>query len=137
MTRVDWALMTSANLSRQAWGEAAKNDEVRICSWEAGVVVWPALFQERPGGGGGDRAAGADDARATPMRMVPVFKRDAPVARDEDGDGHEGREVDVVGLRMPYDLPLVPYAPAEMPWCAADAHDEPDWTGATWSGWQR
>ncbi|CRK25957.1 hypothetical protein BN1723_003311, partial [Verticillium longisporum] len=41
---IDWALLTSANLSKQAWGEAASAaQEVRIASWEAGVLVWPSL----------------------------------------------------------------------------------------------
>lgn len=135
MSDIDWAMVTSANLSKQAWGEGAKNNEVRICSWEAGVIVWPELFQDHPGKDHpGNQAAQAIDGDAhARIRMMPVFKRDTPAASDED----EGRVGDVIGLRMPYDLPLVPYSPAEMPWCAADAHDEPDWKGVTWPGWQR
>ncbi|KAI4100461.1 MAG: hypothetical protein LQ345_007456, partial [Seirophora villosa] len=39
MNRIDWAMMTSANLSKQAWGEVATaGGEVRICSYEIGVV---------------------------------------------------------------------------------------------------
>ncbi|KAI4266174.1 MAG: hypothetical protein L6R38_008903 [Xanthoria sp. 2 TBL-2021] len=145
MTTVDWALMTSANLSKQAWGEEVNGKgEVRICSYEIGVVVWPALWDD-----GGE------------AEMVPVFGKDTP---DDDYDGVEekeesGMDEDVettddeggegvfanrkeqnrqyrtrVGLRMPYDLPLVPYADDEMPWCAAAPCSEPDWMGRTWPG---
>jgi tyrosyl-DNA phosphodiesterase 1 len=47
MDRIDWAMVTSANLSTQAWGAAANaNGEVRICSWEIDVIVWPDLFAD-------------------------------------------------------------------------------------------
>ncbi|KAL8726205.1 MAG: hypothetical protein Q9181_006144 [Wetmoreana brouardii] len=157
MTKIDWAMMTSANLSKQAWGEAASaGGEVRICSYEIGVVVWPALWD------------GHDEAE-----MVPVFGKDMPDAdainddeldektgsrdavekkgqddeeetTDEEGgkgiraqrkaEKVEAKSKRRIGLRMPYDLPLVPYAKDEMPWCAAIPCTEPDWTGRTWPG---
>ncbi|KAJ4294817.1 hypothetical protein N0V88_005051 [Collariella sp. IMI 366227] len=45
---LDWALVTSANLSKQAWGEAVNGStgEMRIQSYEIGVLVWPELFVE-------------------------------------------------------------------------------------------
>ncbi|KAL8748409.1 MAG: hypothetical protein Q9184_007324 [Pyrenodesmia sp. 2 TL-2023] len=158
MTRIDWALMTSANLSKQAWGEAATaGGEVRICSYEIGVLVWPDLWDEGEG-----------------AEMVPVFGKDMP---DDEGvdnaefiEGNAPRELDArqkveddeettdeeggggiregksgepkgrrirVGLRMPYDLPLVPYARDEMPWCASTPCAEPDWMGRVWPGFER
>ncbi|KAL8627411.1 hypothetical protein Q9189_006901 [Teloschistes chrysophthalmus] len=151
MTNVDWAIMTSANLSKQAWGEAADaTGNVRICSYEIGVVVWPALWQD-----------------AGVAEMVPVFGRDMPETltsdlaiksandggigeeeshdSDEEKTDEEGgkgmseqdkKEQDKlkgkIGLRMPYDLPLIPYANDEMPWCASTPCIEPDWAGRTW-----
>lgn len=155
MTKIDWAVMTSANFSKQAWGEAASaGGEVRICSYEIGVVVWPALWD--------------DGAEA---EMVPVFGKDLPDEEDlgsnaegegdgprivgkekaEDADGETTDEEGgkgirrqqaagqrtvrgKLGLRMPYDLPLVPYAEDEMPWCASTPCSEPDWMGRTWPG---
>ncbi|KAH8424596.1 tyrosyl-DNA phosphodiesterase 1 [Aspergillus melleus] len=117
MNSIDWAMLTSANLSTQAWGAGVNaNDEVRICSWEIGVVVWPDLFAE-------------DADRANGSVMVPCFKTDVPESREED----EGGKASVrVGLRMPYGLPLVDYAADEKPWCATASHSEPDWMGQTW-----
>jgi tyrosyl-DNA phosphodiesterase-1 len=108
-SRIDWMLVTSANLSKQAWGEAPNAaGEVRICSYEIGVLVWPELF--------GDNAT-----------MVPTFKTDTP----PPGARKDGELV--IGARMPYDLPLVPYAKDDVPWCATSSYNEPDWMGETWN----
>ena len=119
MKTIDWAMMTSANLSTQAWGAATNGmGEVRICSYEIGVVVWPALWDD-----------GVDGSAA----MVPAFKKDMPEGNAlSETKGSDGRTL--VGLRMPYDLPLSPYAPEEMPWCATARHTEPDWMGGVWLG---
>lgn len=104
---IDWALTTSANLSKQAWGEAvnATSGEVRIASWEIGVLVWPSLF--------------AEDAK-----MVGTFQKDTPDA--------DGQETSIVGLRIPYNLPLQPYGANEKPWVATQSYHEPDWQGQMW-----
>ncbi len=114
MTSIDWAMMTSANLSTQAWGAATNSvGDVRISSYEIGVVVWPALWDSE-----GRRVA----------KMVPVFGKDLP-------DKKQSSDSTVsVGWRMPYDLPLVPYAGDEMPWCNNEPCGEPDWMGRTWPG---
>jgi tyrosyl-DNA phosphodiesterase-1 len=111
MDRIDWAMITSANLSTQAWGASPNRDgEVRICSWEIGVVVWPQLI--------------ADDEEA---EMVPCFKKDVP-----NRASTSELSFTTVGLRMPYDLPLTPYTTHDVPWCATTSHSEPDWMGQTW-----
>lgn len=122
-------MVTSANLSTQAWGLMEnKKEEVWIQSWETGVVVWPQLYE----------TSGIDTV------MVPTFGKDMPgpedgsaedVAGDEGVQGAmEGAKI-VVGFRMPYDLPLSPYDANEVPWCASSAHEEPDWKGQKWPGY--
>ena len=120
MTSIDWAMLTSANLSTQAWGSNPNtHGEVRISSYELGVIVWPGLW---------DGGVGA--------RMIPTFGADTPVDEERTANADEG-PVTVVGWRMPYDLPLVPYAEDEKPWCATEACDEPDWMGRVWPGYGR
>lgn len=112
---IDWALLTSANISKQAWGEATnKSGEVRIASWEIGVLVWPELL--------------AGDAEA---KMVGVFKTDEP-QREDDVDCESSP---VVGLRIPYSLPLKKYGNSEVPWVATMSYTEPDWMGQVWQGY--
>jgi tyrosyl-DNA phosphodiesterase-1 len=123
---MDWAMVTSANLSKQAWGDVVnKKDEIWIQSWEAGVIVWPALFAELN--------------VANDTVMVPVFGKDMPGSGDicDIGDDEESSAGDkvVVGFRMPYDLPLAPYMANEKPWCATMQYSEPDWKGLAWGGY--
>ena len=121
MDTIDWAMLTSANLSTQAWGAAVnRNGEVRICSWEIGVLVWPELL--------------AGPSPGSHPTLVPCFKRDVPDDLAGSGMNRELREQQstLIGLRMPYDLPLSPYAPDAVPWCATADHTEPDWLGQTW-----
>ena len=122
MTQLDWAIVTSANLSQQAWGtQPNANGEVRICSYEIGVVVWPALW------------ATGDHHDST---MVPVFKKDSPDVKEKSESGDK-KEKTIVGFRMPYDLPLVPYAESDQPWCASKRYTEPDWRGRSWPGFAK
>ena len=124
MTKIDWAMLTSANLSTQAWGSMTKDGHIRVCSYEIGVVVWPGLWGRK-------------------AKMVPVFKRNKPDEEEEEeeeetGGGEMGQDEKSatvrVGWRMPYDLPLVKYREGEMPWCASNPDRELDWMGRSWPG---
>lgn len=148
---IDWMLVTSANLSKQAWGENINTaGEVRICSYEIGVIVWPGLWDE------GNKS-----------KMVPCFGTDIPSRPDvtselestvaveatsvtadnnnirEKGKGKGREEIEkksendtentiLIGARIPYDLPLIPYTKSDIPWCASASYSEPDWMGNTW-----
>lgn len=111
---IDWALLTSANMSKQAWGEAKNaSRQVRIASWEIGVLVWPELFAEK-------------------AKMVGTFMTDVPGKDDLKGDGHDGP---LVGLRIPYSLPLQRYEKSERPWVATETYTTPDCKGQFWGGY--
>lgn len=141
MDSIDWAMVTSANLSRQAWGEMEKDDSARISSYEIGVVIWPGLFADEFGKEeGSDENDGSIGALSKEkIKMVPLLGRDTPRTEDlgEDQTGNRARtkKMKVVGFRMPYDLPLVPYGKGEDPWCATASYREPDWKGVVWEGW--
>ncbi|KAF1843452.1 tyrosyl-DNA phosphodiesterase 1 [Cucurbitaria berberidis CBS 394.84] len=127
---IDWAMVTSANLSKQAWGDVVnKKEEIWIQSWEAGVVVWPALFAAL------DSAKEQAEARNNVI-MVPVFGKDLPRHEDlHEGEGGTETLKTVVGFRMPYSLPLSSYKAEDMPWCATMKYSEPDWKGLSWGGY--
>lgn len=135
---IDWALLTSANLSKQAWGEAVSGaGEVRIASYEIGVLVWPGLFVD-------------DQAKEEGAVMRGTFLRDTPTLPDngqeeipdhQPGEDQAGKDkgpetkkkdMVVVGLRMPYSLPLRKYGKDEIPWVATASYGEPDWMGRVW-----
>ncbi|KAI1102373.1 phospholipase D/nuclease [Jackrogersella minutella] len=105
---IDWALLTSANISKQAWGEATNGTgQIRIASWEIGVLVWPELFDDK-------------------AKMVGTFMKDMPTEGDLDGDEA------LVGLRIPYTLPLQKYGGTEIPWVATASYPQPDRLGRAW-----
>lgn len=125
MDTIDWAMVTSASLSTQAWGAATNaNGEVRISSWEIGVVLWPGLFT--------DDAEGQDsESCSRGALMVPCFKCDQPAPPFPDTlEKTQGSTI--VGFRMPYDLPLTPYGASDEPWCATAPHHLPDGMGQRW-----
>lgn len=118
---IDWALLTSANLSKQAWGEAATGaGEVRIASYELGVLVWPELYQE------GAVMQGSFLTDSLEEREEVNKEAADDVKPDEEG------QKTVVALRMPYSLPLQRYGDGEVPWVATANHLEPDWMGQVW-----
>lgn len=106
-------MLTSANLSKQAWGETVRSTgEIRIASWEVGVLVWPELMESG-------------------SVMTPTFQSDKPDNETWAAvDGAEERPM--VGVRVPYNLPLQRYAEGEVPWVTSMAHAEPDNRGCTW-----
>lgn len=146
MTTIDWAMVTSANLSTQAWGAAPNaKKEVRICSWEIGVLTWPGLFVDARHSGL-QEAVDSDAAKTASShdefaKMVPCFKQDTPSSSPADevtgteagSKGSSSSSLSTrIGFRMPYDLPLKPYSMQDTPWCATAVHTEPDWLGQTW-----
>ncbi|RPB09609.1 phospholipase D/nuclease [Morchella conica CCBAS932] len=119
---VEWAMLTSANLSTQAWGTALKNPsggflgpgqgEVKISSYEVGVLIYPELFE---------------DSNEDKVEIIPVFKKDTP-----DVSIDNSKSAKVMGLRMPYDLPIRPYGKDDVPWCGSKSYAELDWRGKSW-----
>ncbi len=156
--QIDWALLTSANLSTQAWGMAAQagSCEVKVSSYELGVLVWPDLFLDD------DDTTSTEKEKDQIMKtgraiMVPTFGSDTPSdaqirdvvtasrnrtttianreeATEEQKTPEKGEdELVIVGLRIPYDLPLTPYSPDDEVWSARSSYPEPDRFGRAWN----
>ena len=82
------------------------------------MLVWPGLW---------------DAGRGAVMRGV--FLGDGPVSGEGGGGGDGGDDGgggSVVGLRMPYSLPLRRYGGDEVPWVASASYEEVDWMGRGW-----
>ncbi|KAF2354659.1 Tyrosyl-DNA phosphodiesterase I [Trinorchestia longiramus] len=80
MQKAQYLLVTSANLSKAAWGQLQKqNSQLFIRSYEAGVLLLP---------------------------QIVIGKDWFPLSDTED----------LPGLPVPYDLPLTPYGPTDVPW---------------------
>lgn len=144
---IEWALLSSANLSQQAWGTTEKpprgiinmkSAQVHVSSFEIGVLVWPELYLPEPSPAAitddslDVEPASSRDTKQPPFlaRMVPVFGQDVP-EYPEVIDENEPEPL-MVGLRMPYDLPLTSYRRDELPWSPNAVYREPDRLGQTW-----
>ncbi|ETI27310.1 hypothetical protein G647_09500 [Cladophialophora carrionii CBS 160.54] len=160
---IQWALLTSANLSQQAWGtlrevakgkqrEKHKEREVVVQSYEIGVLVWPELFAkdfdtgeveaEREREKMGETELGTErqtaivistgtskrQERQDTVRMVPLFGKDEPSATATVPSSNNT----IVGLRLPYDLPLTPYSSTDMPWSPQGVYEQRDRHGRRW-----
>ncbi|GAV02860.1 hypothetical protein RvY_13372-2 [Ramazzottius varieornatus] len=85
-----WLAMTSANMSKAAWGAYEKNSsQLMIRSYELGVLFLPSMFSSN----------------------AASFK----IAEDFDTMS-EAVESNQLAIMLPYDLPLVEYAPTDRPW---------------------
>jgi tyrosyl-DNA phosphodiesterase 1 len=145
---IDWALLTSANLSKQAWGEArSAAGEMRIASYELGVLVWPELLTgsngaamqpvfgrddfEADAASAGDQAVPTGSPTAAPLQeSVPNSTVDTAEDTVKNAD-----KPAVVPLRIPYSLPIQRYGANEIPWVTSMPHTEPDWRGMTAVRW--
>ncbi|KAF3921241.1 hypothetical protein ABW21_db0205357 [Orbilia brochopaga] len=125
---MDWAMITSANLSKQAWGNPAKGNTSKIQSYEAGVLIHPGLYKDLL----------KDDEGYVQMFAVggkDWITDDGDRVRTEDvEETMDGKWAMVrVGLRLPYDYPLKKYDKTDGPWCRDEDYGQlRDWKGTRW-----
>lgn len=93
---IAWHLLTSANLSRAAWGEYQKNKtQIYIKSFELGVLFYPSLWEDE-----------FDSVYLTPLNDMESILADHE-KNDEENTNEEEEKIAMVQVRLPYDLPLV------------------------------
>ncbi|KAF9171792.1 tyrosyl-DNA phosphodiesterase 1 [Mortierella sp. AD011] len=110
---LSWFLLTSANLSKPAWGEM-KGTEFSIQSYELGVLIFPGLFED---------LSESEGESLQVFMMNTTLDEPYPEPRClelENASVNTGKEssvensgpqhgVGVVTVRLPYDLPLKRY----------------------------
>ncbi|KAI8349827.1 tyrosyl-DNA phosphodiesterase I [Mortierella sp. GBAus27b] len=104
---LSWFLLTSANLSKPAWGETRKDGSFSIQSYELGVLLFPRLFEDESGENSHVYMMNTTLMDPYPEPLSAVEEINAHV--DEDADDHLKHNVGVVRIRLPYDLPLKKY----------------------------
>ncbi|BFZ07683.1 hypothetical protein BsWGS_10722 [Bradybaena similaris] len=102
-TQAAWFMVTSANLSKAAWGVLEKQgSQFMIRSYELGVLFLPQFF-------------GCKNAFPVTNRAEDVAETDRPL------------------LPLPYDLPPTTYVRGDRPWfCDVPCVDLPDSHGTMW-----
>ncbi|KAK6337903.1 hypothetical protein TWF696_001381 [Orbilia brochopaga] len=125
---MDWAMITSANLSKQAWGNPAKGGASKVQSYEAGVLIHPGLYKD---------LLQNDEGY---VQMTAVGGKDwisndgEQVRAEEVGEEMDGKwRMVKVGVRLPYDYPLKRYEKTDEPWCRDEEYGQlRDWKGTRW-----
>lgn len=131
--RVRWVLLTSSNLSKQAWGNVNKAGGLWIQSFELGVLLEPNLFKS-----------------SQQAHFIPTYKRDTlqpaappppPLSTGEKAYkeyvkrpklGGIGPRDTCVAIRMPYDLATTKYNKDEEAWSPHETYGTLDWHGNAW-----
>jgi tyrosyl-DNA phosphodiesterase-1 len=104
--KLGWFLLTSANLSKHAWGTVNKQKKnLYIQSWECGVLIHPAMYNK-------------------PVVLRPSFKTD--ITDDADINNN------TICIRMPIDLPLKKYSSNDTIWSGNEIYNNRDWRGQKW-----
>lgn len=101
-----WFLMTSANISHQAWGKPKGYNTIEydICSFEAGIFIAPQLLKIK------------SNIENKTQILEPTYGRDSVV------DEHSlSGSVCKIGLRLPYDTPLKKYTATDKAWSQPDS----------------
>lgn len=95
-----WFMMTSANMSHQAWGKFEKFNLLKytISSFEAGVFVAPMLLK-------------LDSPSKKTTVLIPAYGKDTV----EDVKLLSENKIKA-GIRLPYDTPLQKYNENDEPW---------------------
>ncbi|KAF9582714.1 tyrosyl-DNA phosphodiesterase 1 [Lunasporangiospora selenospora] len=127
---LSWFLLTSANLSKPAWGEL-KDGTLMIKSYELGVLIFPCLFEDmdpvpvnttplqddkaapNPSGStsshDGTHVWMLNATVDNPRPVPPSTRSDDLTRRSSNSEGQHPERCSVVPVRLPYDLPLTPY----------------------------
>jgi len=102
---LSWVVLTSANLSKAAWGSLQKdNEQLMIRHYEAGILFLPHLCS-------GEKE---------------VLFEVGPGAQEED------EKCITIRFPLPYTIPLQPYRDSDKPWIWDRKYIKPDVFGKPW-----
>ncbi|XP_028767822.1 tyrosyl-DNA phosphodiesterase 1 isoform X2 [Neltuma alba] len=127
-----WFLLTSANLSKAAWGALQKNNsQLMIRSYELGVLFLPSLLKRQgcyfsctdpvSPSEVSCREQGSSQMRRTKFVTLVGMTSEAADSSSE-----------VIPLPVPYELPPQPYSSQDVPWSWDRQYSKKDVYGKVW-----
>ncbi|KAG9454151.1 hypothetical protein H6P81_007055 [Aristolochia fimbriata] len=134
---IAWFLLTSANLSKAAWGALQKNNsQLMIRSYELGVLFLPCTL-----GGQWPRFSCTDSGGTSQEMMQGVMSRQGGISEGGkvklvtlswQGNESTAPFPEVIKLPVPYQLPPPPYTIEDVPWCWDRRYHKKDVHGQVW-----
>ncbi|XP_039119814.1 tyrosyl-DNA phosphodiesterase 1 isoform X2 [Dioscorea cayenensis subsp. rotundata] len=127
-----WFLLTSANLSKAAWGALQKNNsQLMIRSYELGVLFLPTTVQ-RHGSVFSCTANGKpEQGERVPPKNGDTFKSKLVTLCWKE-NGRISSSTEAVQLPVPYQLPPQPYTHEDVPWSWDRRYTKKDVYGRVW-----
>lgn len=117
--KLAWLLLTSANLSKAAWGALQKNgSQLMIRSYELGVLFLPSNI-----GRHGSGFSCTDNGDAMEFQHKDRSSENSEVRRTNlvtltyQRSKNSNSSSEVIPLPVPYELPPQPYTSEDVPWC--------------------
>ncbi|KAH6773794.1 tyrosyl-DNA phosphodiesterase-like protein [Perilla frutescens var. frutescens] len=127
---IAWLLLTSANLSKAAWGALQKNNsQLMIRSYELGVLFLPYTGKYECSFSCTDDGRLSEDELAS--RGSVEVKQTKLVSLAWKGDENKG-SAEVIQLPVPYELPPRLYSSGDVPWSWDRRYTEKDVYGQVW-----
>ncbi|XVF27815.1 hypothetical protein REPUB_Repub14bG0141400 [Reevesia pubescens] len=128
--KLAWFFLTSANLSKAAWGALQKNNsQLMIRSYELGVLFLPSDIKEEGGefsctsNGGSSKGIGKSNSivnsEVTKTKLVTLAWQGSKTS-------------EVIPLPVPYELSPQPYSSEDVPWSWDRRYNKKDGYGQVW-----
>ncbi|ONM57960.1 Tyrosyl-DNA phosphodiesterase 1 [Zea mays] len=122
---LQWFLLTSANLSKAAWGALQKNNtQLMIRSYELGVLFLPQTLQSVPQFSCTEKSRSIRDGVALGKTIKTKLVTLCWKGDEEDPS--------IVRLPVPYQLPPQPYGTQDVPWSWDRRYTKKDVYGSVW-----
>ncbi|KAK6917354.1 Tyrosyl-DNA phosphodiesterase I [Dillenia turbinata] len=126
-----WFLLTSANLSKAAWGALQKNNsQLMIRSYELGVLFLPSVVKRDSGFSCTDR--GNTSERKSGSSKDSTAQKTKLVTLSWQGSGNVDSSTEIILLPVPYELPPKPYSSEDVPWSWDRRYSKKDIYGQVW-----
>ncbi|KAJ4703195.1 Tyrosyl-DNA phosphodiesterase 1 [Melia azedarach] len=126
-----WVLLTSANLSKAAWGALQKNNsQLMVRSYELGVLFLPPMKRH----GRLFSCTNNGDQRKDKRGPIenPEIQKTKLVTLNWHGNQNTGASSEVISLPVPYELPPQRYSPEDVPWSWDKRYNKKDVYGQVW-----
>ncbi|XP_057437194.1 tyrosyl-DNA phosphodiesterase 1 [Lotus japonicus] len=128
-----WFLLTSANLSKAAWGALQKNNtQLMVRSYELGVLFLPSLLKRRGTGFSCTSNVTLSEDKCPAHETSEMKKTKLVTLTGLTMETTPSSSEVIIPLPVPYELPPKPYSSEDVPWSWDRRYTKKDVYGQVW-----